>query len=131
MRKTTRLALVLLGVSLVGGARPAHAIDSTVRSMIVGSLYGAVAGTALGLISYPFSKSVRGIFMGSSIGLYLGVAVGYYYVQNKHDPGNPLNPRYSLRERDEPDLPRINVAALPGGEGRGAGVHLSYRLTDF
>src|SRR3989338_3903726 len=81
-------ALALAG-SLAASPR-AHAIDPTIRSIIVGGMYGIVAGTALGLISYPMTGSVRGIFMGTSIGMYLGAVAGGDSVAPKDDPYNPL-----------------------------------------
>lgn len=73
---------------------PARALDRDVKAVILTSLYGAVAGTVLGAASYPFSQSVRGIFMGTSIGLYLGAAAGTYHVYHRDDPENPLSQRY-------------------------------------
>ncbi len=66
------------------------AIDRDVKAVLVTGTYGLVAGTAAGAISYPMTKSVRGVFIGSSIGLYLGIAAGVYYITHREDPDNPL-----------------------------------------
>lgn len=66
-------------------------MDRDVRSVLRTSAYGALAGTALGVVSLPATKSVRGVFIGTSLGLYLGIAIGIYHITHRDDPGNPLN----------------------------------------
>lgn len=72
----------------------------------MGGIYGAVAGTGLGLISYPFSGQLRTVLMGSSIGLYLGMAAGGYHAQNRSSPQNPFN------------LSIFNERGITGRDGR-------------
>lgn len=87
----------LLFASVLAPSQRACALDRDVKAVIITSLYGAVAGTVLGAASYPFTQSVRGIFMGTSLGLYLGAGAGLYHVNHRDDPENPLNPNSNSR----------------------------------
>jgi hypothetical protein len=85
--KTVCLGLTL---SLLIPHQNARALDRDVKAVLITGAYGIVGGTAIGLVSWPMTRQVRSIFMGSSIGLYLGLAAGIYFIQNRHDPDNPL-----------------------------------------
>jgi hypothetical protein len=60
------------------------------RSVLVAGSYGIAGGTLVGLATLPMTNDTRSIFIGSTVGLYLGLAVGFYYICNRDDPGNPL-----------------------------------------
>jgi len=47
-----------------------------VRFILTTGVLGILGGTILGLASYPMSKEIKTIFLGSSVGLYLGLAFG-------------------------------------------------------
>ena len=56
----------------------AQALDKNVRTVLVSGLYGAAAGTALGLVTYPFNHRLKTVFIGTSVGLYIGILMGFY-----------------------------------------------------
>ena len=119
IRPCRRLAgLILIAVSL-GAATPARAMDRDVRAVLVAGGYGLLAGTALGLVSYPLTRDTRSIFIGTSVGLYLGLIAGIYYINNRDDPGNPLR-SYELDLK--PGTGLASVAHLPGGAAPPAAI---------
>jgi hypothetical protein len=81
---------VLIGVFSLATAPRSQAMSPDVKSVMIGGVYGIAVGTGLGLLALPGTRSVRGIFMGSSIGLYLGMVAGYYHSRNRDNPQNPL-----------------------------------------
>ncbi|OFZ79238.1 MAG: hypothetical protein A2583_01120 [Bdellovibrionales bacterium RIFOXYD1_FULL_53_11] len=87
----TGVILMMLFVSgaLVPGQ--AHALHKDVKAVIILAAYGAVGGTAMGAVAYPFTSRFRTVLMGTSIGLYLGIAAGVYHISHRDDPGNPFN----------------------------------------
>src|SRR5687767_13102576 len=82
--------IIFLFLATLFAPQKSYALDTNVRTVIVAGIYGTLIGTGMGLISYPFTKNVRGIFVGSSIGLYLGIIAGIYHIEHREDPGNPL-----------------------------------------
>lgn len=68
-----------------------EAMSSDVRTVLTTGVYGIVGGTVLGLAAYPFTRSTRGIFIGTAIGLYFGLAAGIYHINNRDNPENPFN----------------------------------------
>lgn len=60
------------------------------NTLLITGAYGAVGGAALGLASYPSTKSFSGVLIGSAVGLVLGLTVGVYHINHRDDPGNPL-----------------------------------------
>lgn len=97
------LLVVLICTITNPWTQTADAMDRDVRSVLITSSYGALAGTAVGLLTFPLSRSVKGIFTGSSLGLYLGIAVGLYHVTHRYDPENPMRME---REQAPPWVPR-------------------------
>ena len=85
--------LIVLSLLLVL-AVPAQGASRAVKDVVTAGLYGVMGGTVLGLISLPFTRDLRTVFMGTSIGLYLGLVVGIYHTDNYDDPRNPLSPNY-------------------------------------
>jgi hypothetical protein len=90
MKARALIAAIVLSLAV---ARPAHATDPMIRSMIVGGLYGLVAGTVLGAAATPLARNIRALPIGSSVGLYLGIVVGAFYYTSQQDP---INSRASL-----------------------------------
>ncbi|MBC7693728.1 MAG: hypothetical protein H7222_18325 [Methylotenera sp.] len=96
----SRLLLILLLPCIFLNSRSALAAEgagprrSNFRSVVTIAGYGAVAGTLVGLGTYPFSKSTRAIFIGTSVGLYLGIVAGIYHITHRDDPENPFNSEY-------------------------------------
>jgi hypothetical protein len=96
-------------------------MDKGVRTVLIAGMYGAGAGTVLGLAAYPITNNVRSLFMGSSIGLYLGLALGIYLVANPDDPVDvPAHGSIGAPNRQvEPTAaylsaaPRASLAAVP------------------
>lgn len=84
---------------------PAHAVSKDTKTVLTAGAYGALGGTVLGLIAFPFSGKLRTIPIGTSIGLYLGAAVGFYHIWHRDDPGNPLGRGYSEMRIDQPEPP--------------------------
>lgn len=84
-----RIALLLSMAILLMPVR-SFAVDRDVRAVLTTSAYGAAAGTALGLVSWPLTGKAKNIFLGSAIGLVLGVVAGIYFISNRDDPDNPL-----------------------------------------
>jgi hypothetical protein len=109
-----KMAPLLLGLALLLPPAPAAAMSRDVRSVIVTGAYGALGGTAIGLVLYPVTHSARGVFIGTSVGLYLGIIAGLYHIHHRDDPMNPLAgaepPAYARREQE------ALAAARPGGE---------------
>lgn len=102
-------ALVLsVGLSVTIGAPRAQALERDSRTMLKAGGYGLLAGTAVGLLTWPVSKTSRSVFIGSSIGLYLGLAVGIYHITHRDDPSNPLR-------ADSGPIPPAPAALAPGG----------------
>src|SRR5262245_35933188 len=94
LKRVARSAVIIAAVS----ATPAHAVTREVRNVFTTTVYGIGGGTILGLISYPFTRDPKTIFMGSSIGGYLGFAIGIYHISHRDDPGNPLH--YGREDED-------------------------------
>ncbi len=72
MRRTLLLIALVAALGL-SQSRPALAIDRDVRSVIIAGGYGILGGTVLGAASYPLTRDLRSVFLGTSIGLYLGI----------------------------------------------------------
>jgi|GEM_PF-3697583 len=68
----------------------AHAVSRNVKSVITAAEYGVLGGLGLGLIALPLTREGKSVFMGVSIGLYLGILAGFYHIEHRDDPGNPL-----------------------------------------
>lgn len=115
LRRTAALAVVL---SLFQGV-PAHEAQAStgrdVRTMLYASGYGVLGGTAMGLVSLPFHRSTKGVYLGSLLGLGLGLMVGAYHVTHRDDPGNPLR---GHAEAASPAALGLMVNEAWRGEGR-------------
>jgi hypothetical protein len=119
MRRRATILLAVCAATALAPVRPAHAVDRDVRAVLIGGLYGMAGGTILGLASYPFTQKPRSIFIGTSIGLYLGIAVGFYYIWNRYDPENPLQPEHRQapwEQRREPPPSYYNFRYTPEGD---------------
>lgn len=94
MSKRLRISykIFLCWVSLVGWIVPrtSLALSDDVRTVMVAATYGAAAGTAAGLVSFPVSGEARNIVIGTSLGLYLGIIAGVYHMTHRYDPENPF-----------------------------------------
>ena len=112
LNRKARLAAfsVVLLISSMAPA-PARAMDRDLRDVLVIGLYGAVAGTVLGLVSFPLTGQAKSIFIGSSAGLYLGLVAGVYYISYRDDPTNPLNPQNLPSARQDYEAPRSSMVA--------------------
>ncbi len=108
--------LVALWVCVALTPAPACAVSREVRTVLVTGLYGAGAGTVLGLTTYPITGEFRSVLMGTSVGLYLGLALGIYFISTPEDPGNP----YRAGREGEPS--GAYLTAMPrAAEGSAAG----------
>ncbi|MCC7440823.1 MAG: hypothetical protein IT285_04275 [Bdellovibrionales bacterium] len=87
-RRARALAALFCAAALCA-PRPAHAMSREVKTVLVTGIYGAGAGTVLGLTTYPITGELRSVVMGTSVGLYLGIALGIYFICTPDDPGNP------------------------------------------
>ena len=126
------VASLALGMG-VAAPRSAFAMNQRVRTVLVAGAYGAVGGTALGLVSLPITRDSRSLFIGTSLGLYLGVAVGIYYL---FDKSNSLK-GVIQGARSEPDGAELRLVSdhelrgaaarrtVPQNEMRVAGDHLA------
>jgi hypothetical protein len=146
-RFSTKTVIVsaLLAFGLAQAAsRPAQAMSSNVRSVLVAGGYGMLAGTALGAATVPFSRDLRTLFIGTSMGLYFGLALGIYYVAFRDDarrvmdsaaadaPGSPERPERP--ERNEARLRELAWARSPGGFEQAAalgGPRMQFKVLEF
>lgn len=87
------------------------ALSKDVKTVLIASGWGILGGTAMGLLSLPFTQSFKSVFMGSSIGLYLGIAGGFYHISHTDDPTNPLRAGfydYHLALKEKPTV-QVNI----------------------
>lgn len=110
------LPLWVVALSIALPAPSAQALDRDSRTVLKAGTYGILAGTAVGLLTWPVSQTNRSVFIGSSMGLYLGLAVGIYHITHRDDPSNPL--RESADARGETDELSSSILS----EGPAAGV---------
>lgn len=89
LRRTLNVFFLASALTLALPAK-SHALDHNLRTILVGAVWGAAAGTVVGLATYPLHQSIKGIFLGSSIGLYSGAGLGAFYAFNKRPEGSPL-----------------------------------------
>lgn len=113
MRERIRVLLIVCSFFLA--APPAHGWNSDQRAVMTGGLYGAIAGTLVGLITLPVSQSGRNVFVGTSVGLYLGMVAGLYHIHHRDDPSNPLRYDASSRELVPEEQPEAPLSVLPPG----------------
>jgi len=83
--------IISLFISINFQTFSAFAIDPDYRSAAVGGLYGIGAGTLMGLVVYPLTRSKQGIVIGAAVGAVLGGAAGVYHSYNRDNPDNPLS----------------------------------------
>lgn len=100
--------------ALVWPSTPARAEKSDATILLTTTLYGTLAGTALGLVTYPFTQTHQSILIGAGVGLVLGIIVGIYHVNHREDPNNPL--RGELRLAPKEALTYAAAAAAAGPE---------------
>ena len=79
---------------------------SDLKTLEVFSLYGAGAGTVVGLAGVPFSKSIKTMFVGTSVGLVLGIIAGVYHINNRNNPQNPFNNDFQPFPSEDPNYPK-------------------------
>jgi hypothetical protein len=80
------LASSLVDAPLAHAAKAKPVLGKGTRTVLRTGLYGALAGTAVGLAALPFDRKARTVFIGTSSGLYLGLAVGLFLVWEDSEP---------------------------------------------
>ena len=100
--------LVVVFFSLAGFSPRAVSAGETsdLKTLEVFSLYGAGAGTVVGLATVPFSKEIKTMFIGTSVGLVLGIIAGVYHINNRDNPQNPFNNNFQPFPAEDPNYPK-------------------------
>jgi len=130
MRKARLGSVVGLTLGLFAAVSNAHAMSRDVRTVLRSGMWGAVAGTAVGIVSYAAGSSGRSVFVGSSVGLYFGLILGSYYVWERNSPAE-------ARRDSAPEADRINLAEFQKAErrlpesGKPPLVHVQFAKFEF
>ena len=82
------------------------------RTVLRTGLYGSLAGTAVGLVAFPFTQKVRTVFIGTSTGLYLGLALGLFLAWEDSEPEDYSLSRLGPTWRGE-GMPALSEASPP------------------
>ena len=109
MRSIKQAAVIFVLVFAFSSLTPSSTLaagTSDFKTLETFSLYGAGAGTLAGLVTVPFTKDIRTMFIGTSVGLFLGIIAGFYHINNRGNPENPFNNNFNPYPKEDPNYPR-------------------------